>query len=242
MADKDDEGKGKEEGKKGGKGKLLVLLPTILLLAGAGWYFFLRSDAPAEVVLPTPTAGTVKTLDPITVNLAGGHFLKLGMAMQFDLSAGEETDGSRALDLAIGQFSGKTIDELATTEGRTKAKEELIARVKLAYMPETPEGETAIQEALKAAVDELPIEEPAAAAEETTAAEGSNTAAEGSTSKKKSMKAKKKKAAHSAPAASGESEELEPTALSGEQAILAASKLTVLPMAYDLYFTEFVMQ
>ena len=117
MADKGDEEKGKEEGKKGGKGKLLVLLPTILLLAGAGWYFFLRSDAPAEIVLPTPTAGTVKTLDPITVNLAGGHFLKLGMAMQFDMSAGEETDGSRALDLAIGQFSGKTIDELAKLFG-----------------------------------------------------------------------------------------------------------------------------
>jgi flagellar protein FliL len=241
MADKDDAEKSKEEGKKGGKGKLLVLLPTILLLAGAGWYFFLRSDAPAEVVLPTPTAGTVKTLDPITVNLAGGHFLKLGMAMQFDLSAGEETDGSRALDLAIGQFSGKTIDELATTEGRTKAKEELIARVKLAYMPETPEGETATQEALKAAVDELPIEEPAAAAEETTAA--ADAAAAEETTSKKSMKIKKKKKVmHTTPAASGESEELEPTALSGEQAILAASKLTVLPMAYDLYFTEFVMQ
>ena len=240
MADKDDAEKGKEEGKKGGKGKILVLLPTILLLAGAGWYFFLRSDAPAEVVLPTPTAGTVKTLDPITVNLAGGHFLKLGMAMQFDLSAGEETDGSRALDLAIGQFSGKTIDELATTEGRTKAKEELIARVKLAYMPETPEGETAMQEALKAAVDELPTEEPAAA-EETTAAAG--TAAAEETTSKKSMKVKKKKKVmHTTPAASGKSEELEPTALSGEQAILAASKLTVLPMAYDLYFTEFVMQ
>ena len=240
MADKDDAEKGKEEGKKGGKGKILVLLPTILLLAGAGWYFFLRGDAPAEVVLPTPTAGTVKTLDPITVNLAGGHFLKLGMAMQFDLSAGEETDGSRALDLAIGQFSGKTIDELATTEGRTKAKEELIARVKLAYMPETPEGETAIQEALKAAVDELPTEEPAAAEETTAAADAA--AAEETTSKKSMKVKKKKKVMHTTPAASGKSEELEPTALSGEQAILAASKLTVLPMAYDLYFTEFVMQ
>lgn len=244
MADKDDEEKGKEEGKKGGKGKIMVLLPTILLLAAAGWYFFLRSDAPAEVVLPTPTPGAVKTLDPITVNLAGGHFLKLGMAIQFDASAGEETDGSKALDLAITEFSGRTLDELATTEGRDKAKEELVARIKLAYMPETPAGEEAAQTAMADAVDELPAEESAA---ETTAAEGAS--AEGASSEgtssghskattKKSTKKKKSATASK----SSSSEELHASELTAEQAILAAENLTVLPMAYEVYFTEFVMQ
>ena len=235
MADKDDEEKGKEEGKKGGKGKIMMLLPTILLLAAAGWYFFLRSDAPAVVVLPTPTAGTVKTLDPITVNLAGGHFLKLGMAMQFDASAGEETDGSKALDLAISAFSGRTIDELATTDGRDKAKEELIARVKLAYLPETPEGEAAAQEAMKAAVAELPAED--AAATDTKA--GSTTAAEEAMTKK-AKKAKKKMATESS--SSTATEMLHASDLTDEQAIMASEHLTVLPMAYELYFTEFVMQ
>lgn len=235
MADKDEE-KGAEEAKKGGKGKIMVLLPTILLLAAAGWYFFLRSDAPAEVVLPTPTPGVVKTLDPITINLAGGHFLKLGMAMQFDASAGEETDGSRALDLAIAQFSGRTIEELASTEGRTHAKEELIARVKLAYLPETPEGEAAGQEAMAEAVDEAPAEESATAGE--TAAE-ETTASEEPTKKTTKKSTKKKK---SVAASSSAEEELHASELTGEQAVLAAEKLTVLPMAYEVFFTEFVMQ
>lgn len=242
MADKDDEEKGKEEGKKGGKGKILVLLPTILLLAAAGWYFFLRSDAPAEVVLPTPTPGAVKTLDPITVNLAGGHFLKLGMAIQFDLSAGEEADGSKALDLAISEFSGRTMDELATTEGRDKAKEELVARLKLTYMPETPEAEAALQTAMADAVDELPAEESTAESTSAEAAKGSTEggSTEGKTSTKKSTK--KKKSASSSHSSSSSSEELHPSDLTGEQAILAAQNLTVLPMAYEIYFTEFVMQ
>lgn len=238
MADKDDEEKGKEEGKKGGKGKILVLLPTLLLLAAAGWYFFLRSDAPAEVVLPTPTAGSIKTLDPITVNLAGGHFLKLGMAVQFDASAGEETDGSKVLDLAITEFSGRTLDELATTEGRDKAKEELVARMKLAYMPETPAGEAALQTAMADAVDQLPAEESAAS---TTSSEGGSGHSSGKAETTTKKSTKKKKSA-SASASSSTAEELHAADLTAEQAIMASENLTVLPMAYELYFTEFVMQ
>jgi flagellar protein FliL len=234
MADKDDEEKGKEEGKKGGKGKIMMLLPTILLLAAAGWYFFLRSDGPAEVVLPTPTAGSIKALDPITVNLAGGHFLKLGMAVQFDASAGEETDGSKALDLAITEFSGRTIDELATTTGRDKAKEELVARLKLAYMPETPDAETALQTAMKDAIDQAPAAESGSGT--TSAAAASSTDNVEGVTPKKTVKKK------ASTAASTTEDAIDPSSLTPEQAILASENLTVLPAAYELYFTEFVMQ
>ena len=122
----------------GGKRKtiIIVAIPVLLLLAGAGWFFFLKPDkSGAPEALPEPKPGVVVKLDPITVNLAGAHFLKFGMALQ-PIASVAELDGSKALDLAIGEFSQMTMDELSTSEGRDKAKEDLIARIKLTYLPE----------------------------------------------------------------------------------------------------------
>jgi flagellar FliL protein len=137
---KDDEKEATEA--KGGKMKLiLMVVPVLLLVAGAGWFFLLKpSSAGAAKALPPPKPGAVVKLDDITVNLAGVHYLKFGMALQPTASA-KEVDGSEALDLAITVFSGQTVDELSSAAGRDKAKAELIARVKLAYLPagtETP--------------------------------------------------------------------------------------------------------
>ena len=44
-----------------------------------------------------------------------------------------EPDGSHALDLAISQFSGKSIAELADHKAREKAKEKLLHSVEEAY-------------------------------------------------------------------------------------------------------------
>jgi flagellar FliL protein len=134
---KDDEDKEAPEAMGGGKKKLIIIMiPVVLLLAGAGYWFFLKPDkSDAPVVLPEPTPGAVVKLDSITVNLAGGHFLKFGMALQPTASA-KEVDGSKALDLAITEFSQITLDELSTAKGKREAKEELVARVKLTYLPE----------------------------------------------------------------------------------------------------------
>jgi flagellar FliL protein len=134
---KDEEAKDDADASAGGKKKLIIMIvPIVLLLAGAGWYLFLRPDkSGAPEALPEPTPGAVVQLEPITVNLAGGHFLKLGMAIQPTASA-KEVNGAKVLDLAIGEFSQMTIDELSSSEGRQKAKEELVARIKLSYVPE----------------------------------------------------------------------------------------------------------
>jgi flagellar protein FliL len=134
---KDDEEKEATEAKGGGKKKLIIMVvPVLLLLAGAGWWFFLKPDSSdGPVVLPEPAPGAVVKLDPITVNLAAGHFLKFGLALQ-PIAAAHELDGAKALDLAISEFSQMTVDELSTAEGRNKAKEELLARIKLTYLPE----------------------------------------------------------------------------------------------------------
>ena len=141
MAGKDaDKDKGTEE--KGGKNKLLIIGPLVLILAAAGWFFFLRGGGEETTALPAPEAGEMIEVDPITINLAGGHFLKLGMGLQVVKDAHAAPSSAKALDLAISQFSGKTLAELSTPEGREKNKAELTARVKLAYAPHHEEEAT----------------------------------------------------------------------------------------------------
>ncbi|HST81978.1 MAG TPA: flagellar basal body-associated FliL family protein [Kineosporiaceae bacterium] len=136
MAKDKEEGKDDAEEKGGSKKTLIIILvPVVLLLAAAGWFFFLKPDkSGAPEPLPHPTPGAAVTLDPITVNLAGAHFLKFGMAIQ-PIAGAHEVDGARALDLAINQFSQMTIEELSTAKGRSEAKKELVARIKLTYLP-----------------------------------------------------------------------------------------------------------
>jgi flagellar FliL protein len=149
----------KTEEKKGGMGKIVMIAPLVLLLAAAGWYFFLRGGDDAPKALPPPEAGEVLTVDPITINLAGGHFLKVGMGLQVVKGAHEAPSAAKALDLAISQFSGKTIAELSTSEGREKNKAELTARIKLAYAPHHAEEETSETSSASASSDEEHAEE-----------------------------------------------------------------------------------
>lgn len=124
-----------EEAKDGGGGKkklLLIIGPLVLVIAAAAVYFlFLKGgSSTSKKVVHHP--GAVVKLDPITINLAGGHFLKLGIALQPEAGA-TELDGSKALDVAIELFSNRAITELSTTEGRDKLKAELVEKVSEAY-------------------------------------------------------------------------------------------------------------
>jgi flagellar FliL protein len=90
---------------KGGKKKLVVIALVAVLALGAGAYFFLFSG-PSTPKPPEP--GLVLKLDPVAVNLAGGGYLKVGVALQLtaDVAEADEPDGSKATDLIISTFSG----------------------------------------------------------------------------------------------------------------------------------------
>jgi flagellar FliL protein len=90
---------------KGGKKKLIVILLVVLLAAGGAAYFFLFSGS-GKAAAPEP--GLVVKLDPVAVNLAGGGYLKVGVALQLtaDVAENAEPDGSKATDLIISTFSG----------------------------------------------------------------------------------------------------------------------------------------
>jgi flagellar FliL protein len=76
----------------------------------------------------------VVPLQPITINLTDGHFLKVSIALQMTTAVGAETpDGSKALDLVISEFSNRSVAELSSNEAREEAKKKLAQHVGEAY-------------------------------------------------------------------------------------------------------------
>ena len=142
--------KGDGDEAKGGKGKTLamVALAAIGILGGLKGFVLGGGKAAAESSVSTTTTtkpGPIITLDPITVNITGDRFLKIGLGLQlwgkYTPGAGhgapdsdDPTKGfARALDLTIETFGGHSYEELSTPEGRKKAKDELVEKLKHAY-------------------------------------------------------------------------------------------------------------
>jgi flagellar protein FliL len=129
--------KAAEEGteEKGGKKKLLLLVAVLIVAAAGAAYFFLFSGS-AEAEEPVP--GEIVTLEPVAVNLAGGGYLKIGLALQTVEGAGGGgghggggLNGAQATDLVISTFSqAKPAD---VTGAREALKDALEAKIVEAY-------------------------------------------------------------------------------------------------------------
>lgn len=114
---------------RGTRRAVIVLLVLLLVVGAAGWWFLLR---PAPDADRAPKPGEVLTLEPVQLNLADGHYLRLGLALQLAEGAGE-VDGSRALDEAISLFSGRPMSQLESGAARRRLVETLVVRLTLAY-------------------------------------------------------------------------------------------------------------
>jgi flagellar FliL protein len=124
-------GKADKDAKSGGSKKKLIIIAVVVLLAAAGGVkFFVLGGSGAP---PKPQPGAVLKLDSINVNLAQGHYLKLGMALQTTTKASADIDGSHALDIAISQLSGRKMEDLAVPAKREKAKDALVEAISKAY-------------------------------------------------------------------------------------------------------------
>lgn len=109
--------------------KLLVVVLLVLALAGGGYWFVLKpGGGDAE-----PVPGEVLVLEPVQVNLAAGHYLRIGLALQMIEGGHGEPDGSKALDATIELFTGRKVAELADTETRNKLRAELLASLEDGY-------------------------------------------------------------------------------------------------------------
>lgn len=123
---------------KGGKKKLVVVLLALLLVGGgAGWWFLMgpgaASGGEAVAEEPAPEPGEVVSVEAVSINLAGGHYLRLGIALQLTAEVHGEVSSAHALDLAIALFSGRTVEEVSSAEGRAALKEELRHQLAEAY-------------------------------------------------------------------------------------------------------------
>lgn len=114
------------------KKKLIIIVVAVLVVAAAVYMFVLKPK-PAATEEPAPEPGTVLPLEAIQVNLEGGHYLRIGLALQQTLEVHEDLDGSKALDAAIELFSGKTIEELTDLKEREKLKKELVKELDHLY-------------------------------------------------------------------------------------------------------------
>jgi flagellar FliL protein len=149
-----------EEGKKGkgkkGKGNLIPAVVVAVGLVG-GAYMMKGGGSKKGAAGTTVASGAATTttdamqapatakslaqvakLEDITLNLADGHFLKLGLALQL-APKGVVTDyttggaAAKALDLAIGVFGTENYAQLVQPGQREQAKAELAKKVVAAY-------------------------------------------------------------------------------------------------------------
>ena len=124
------------EPKAKGKKSLIMLVVAAVVLAGAAYFFFLKPSGSAAAT--EPVAGPVVDLEPLTLNLADGRFLKVGLSLQETADAAsshgkDPLSGAKARDAAIGIFGQRTYAELLSPKGREAARKALDAEVKKRY-------------------------------------------------------------------------------------------------------------
>ncbi|BBH64970.1 hypothetical protein ACTI_16550 [Actinoplanes sp. OR16] len=137
---KDEKDAAAEEAPKKSKKMLIIIVAVALVVlvgGGAGAFFMLRGDS-AEAEEEAPVKGIVTALEnTLTLNLADGHYLKLGFAIQQTEEGGEEeVDINEALNIAIETYTGLEVAELSTEKGRDAVKAEFLEKLKKAYTTE----------------------------------------------------------------------------------------------------------
>jgi flagellar FliL protein len=104
---------------------------------GGGYEKFMapakKPVAGAAVAPPKP--GPLVEPDAVTVNLAGGHYLRIGIALQFSIKVSKTAppDGSAALDQTITYLTGQQAAPLETPAGLAAVKAALTPLIAKAY-------------------------------------------------------------------------------------------------------------
>jgi flagellar protein FliL len=112
------------------KSKKFIMIVVLVLAVGGGAYKFLM---PQKAVPPAP--GDVISMDATTLNLAGGHYLKIALSIELVKGKASATSffTSQASELMIDEFSNRTVASLSSNAARQKALTDLLGKVKVAY-------------------------------------------------------------------------------------------------------------
>jgi flagellar FliL protein len=134
---KDGKDEGTAEKAKGGKKVILIAIVALVLLAAAGggaYFFFLKKPGPP----PPPVGGAMVQMDPMTLSLSEGHFLKVQIAIQLveGKATAETFQTVQASQILIDTFSNRGVAELTTNKARKALTAQVLAALKKAYPKE----------------------------------------------------------------------------------------------------------
>jgi len=111
-----------EDGPEKPKRKRLVLVLAVVVVVAVAAAYLLVLKPKGD---GAPKPGPVLALDEQTVNLAGGHYLKVRISLQLTKSAPTDVDGSKAQNDVIDLFSGQDVAQLDTGKVREDLQQKL---------------------------------------------------------------------------------------------------------------------
>ncbi|MDO5672845.1 MAG: flagellar basal body-associated FliL family protein [Actinomycetaceae bacterium] len=121
---------GEEQGGKGGKLKLIIIIAAVLVVLGAigvavYLFFFAGSGEAKEDVPVTKKVGSVamSTGDQMNINLQDGNFLAFQATIYFDDKVEAAPDPTPARQVALNIFMGGDAEKLNTPRGMEEKKE-----------------------------------------------------------------------------------------------------------------------
>lgn len=112
--------------------KLLVIVAVVVVALAAAAYFFVFAPQGEPKAEPAPEPGAVLAVEPMSINLAQGHYLRLGFGLQLTTKAAD-VDSAKARDAAIALFSGRTVAEVSDPATRATLKFELATELAELY-------------------------------------------------------------------------------------------------------------
>ncbi len=141
------------DAKSGGPKRLIIMGVLCALILGAGFVLGGRLSGGAATAEPAadaaeeepaePTIDEIVDLDPLNINLADGHYLRIAIAIGVHHGEEAEEDGggghgasdaeaepsietAPATDLVLTTFSGRQMPDLSSPEGRERARHDLL--------------------------------------------------------------------------------------------------------------------
>jgi flagellar FliL protein len=109
--------------------KFLIAVVLVLVAAGGAYKFLVPHPA------GPPQGGDVVALDATTLNLTGGHYLKIAISVQLVKGKAAATDfsTSQAAQLTIEEFSNRTVASLSSNAARQRLVADLLTKLKKTY-------------------------------------------------------------------------------------------------------------
>ena len=123
---------------------MLIAIVSTVVIAGAGAWFYMHGMPAVQANESAPSKPLFVTLDPFTVNLAGGeeHFLQVGLVYQVQGPAVADHMKSHLPILRnriLLLLSAKQPSELSTADGKKKLVDELVSAARESIPGNSPD-------------------------------------------------------------------------------------------------------